>query len=286
MTEMTIILTLGATTVSSTTTLNMDGIMDRIKIADIDNERYYQVPVAFFTNPYYKDLSNDSKLAYAILKNRLILSIKNNWLDNDGAVYIFYTQDKLSEIMNISKRTITNVINQLKENNLIDVVQQGRGLPAKIYVKKLKPNTNASKNDFIESNNKQDTIDEIKEEKQVKEKSKTENKQQEYFSIFWASYPKKVGKGAAEKSWKKIKPTKDLLEKMLNAIETAKQSMQWNKDNGQYIPNPATWLNQKRWEDEIIIDNKYSNKSKNSNNMPSAMTTAQKALDLLEQMGG
>lgn len=286
MTEMTIILTLGATTVSSTTTLNMEGIMDRIKIADIDNERYYQVPVAFFTNPYYKDLSNDSKMAYAILKNRLILSIKNNWLDNDGAVYIFYTQDKLSEIMNISKRTITNVINQLKENNLIDVVQQGRGLPAKIYVKKLKPNTNASKNDFIESNNKQDTIDEIKEEKQVKEKSKTENKQQEYFSIFWASYPKKVGKGAAEKSWKKIKPTKDLLEKMLNAIETAKQSMQWNKDNGQYIPNPATWLNQKRWEDEIIIDNKYSNKSKNSNNMPSAMTTAQKALDLLEQMGG
>lgn len=73
---------------------------------------------------------------------------------------------------------------------------------------------------------------------------------------------------------------------MLNAIEIAKQSMQWNKDNGQYIPNPATWLNQKRWEDEIIIDNKYSNKSKNSNNISSAMTTAQKALDLLEQMGG
>ena len=284
MTERTIILTLGATTVSSTTTLNMEGIMDRIKIADIDNERYYQVPVAFFTNPYYKDLSNDSKLAYAILKNRLILSIKNNWLDNDGAVYIFYTWDKLSEVMNISRRKIADTINQLKEHNLIDVVRQGRGLPAKIYVKKLKPNTNASRNDFIESNNEQE--DEIKEEKQVKEKSKTENKQQEYFSIFWASYPKKVGKGAAEKSWKKIKPTKDLLEKMLNAIETAKQSMQWNKDNGQYIPNPATWLIQKRWEDEIIIDNKYSNKSKNSNNMPSAMTTAQKALDLLEQMGG
>lgn len=284
MTERTIILTLGATTVSSTTTLNMEGIMDRIKIADIDNERYYQVPVAFFTNPYYKDLSNDSKMAYAILKNRLILSIKNNWLDNDGAVYIFYTWDKLSEVMNISRRKIADTINQLKERNLIDVVRQGRGLPAKIYVKKLKPNTNASRNDFIESNNEQE--DEIKEEKQVKEKSKTENKQQEYFSIFWASYPKKVGKGAAEKSWKKIKPTKDLLEKMLNAIEIAKQSMQWNKDNGQYIPNPATWLNQKRWEDEIIIDNKYSNKSKNSNNMPSAMTTAQKALDLLEQMGG
>lgn len=285
MTERTIILTLGATTVSSTTTLNMEGIMDRIKIADIDNERYYQVPVAFFTNPYYRELSSDTKFTYAILKNRLTLSARNNWIDDNGEVYIFFARKNIASILNTTVRTVARIISQLKEYNLIDVVQQGRGLPAKIYVKKLKPNTNASRNDFIESNER-DTIDEIKEEKQVKEKSKTENKQQEYFSIFWASYPKKVGKGAAEKSWKKIKPTKDLLEKMLNAIETAKQSMQWNKDNGQYIPNPATWLNQKRWEDEIIIDNKYSNKSKNSNNMPSAMTTAQKALDLLEQMGG
>lgn len=284
MTEMTIILTLGATTVSSTTTLNMEGIMDRIKIADIDNERYYQVPVAFFTNPYYRELSSDTKFTYAILKNRLTLSARNNWIDDNGEVYIFFARKNIASILNTTVRTVARIISQLKEYNLIDVVQQGRGLPAKIYVKKLKPNINASRNDFIESNNEQE--DEIKEEKQVKEKSKTENKQQEYFSIFWASYPKKVGKGAAEKSWKKIKPTKDLLEKMLNAIEIAKQSMQWNKDNGQYIPNPATWLNQKRWEDEIIIDNKYSNKSKNSNNMPSAMTTAQKALDLLEQMGG
>jgi hypothetical protein len=284
MTETTIILTLGATTVSSTTTLNMEGIMDRIKIADIDNERYYQVPISFFTNPYYRELSSDTKFTYAILKNRLTLSARNNWIDDNGEVYIFFARKNIASILNTTVRTVARIISQLKEYNLIDVVQQGRGLPAKIYVKKLKPNTNASRNDFIESNNEQE--DEIKEEKQVKEKSKTENKQQEYFSIFWASYPKKVGKGAAEKSWKKIKPTKDLLEKMLNAIETAKQSMQWNKDNGQYIPNPATWLNQKRWEDEIIIDNKYSNKSKNSNNMPSAMTTAQKALDLLEQMGG
>lgn len=283
MTERTIILTLGATTVSSTTTLNMEGIMDRIKIADIDNERYYQVPVAFFTNTYYRELSSDTKFTYAILKNRLTLSARNNWIDDNGEVYIFFARKNIASILNTTVRTVARIISQLKEYNLIDVVQQGRGLPAKIYVKKLKPNTNASRNDFIESNNEQE--DEIKEEKQVKEKSKTENKQQEYFSIFWASYPKKVGKGAAEKSWKKIKPTKDLLEKMLNAIETAKQSMQWNKDNGQYIPNPATWLNQKRWEDEIIIDNKYSNKSKNSNNTPSAMTTAQKALDLLEQMG-
>lgn len=67
---------------------------------------------------------------------------------------------------------------------------------------------------------------------------------------FWEAYPKKSGKGAAEKSFKKIKPNKELFEKMMNALETAKVCKQWKADNGQFIPYPATWLNQKRWEDE------------------------------------
>lgn len=70
------------------------------------------------------------------------------------------------------------------------------------------------------------------------------------FEIFWRSYPKKVGKGAAETVFKRIKPDDALLTTMLNAISKAKTSPQWTKDGGQYIPNPATWLNQRRWEDE------------------------------------
>ena len=70
------------------------------------------------------------------------------------------------------------------------------------------------------------------------------------FLEFWKVYPKKVGKGAAERSFKKYKPDDVLLAVMLKAIETQKKSRQWQRDSGQYIPNPATWLNQKRWEDE------------------------------------
>lgn len=70
------------------------------------------------------------------------------------------------------------------------------------------------------------------------------------FSNFWQAYPKKVGKGAAEKAFKKYKPDDVLLDAMLNALSVQKQSDQWKKDGGQFIPNPATWLNQKRWEDE------------------------------------
>ncbi|MDR2513878.1 MAG: hypothetical protein LBD02_01570 [Christensenellaceae bacterium] len=74
--------------------------------------------------------------------------------------------------------------------------------------------------------------------------------QQSHFDEFWASYPKKVGKEAARKAWNRIKPDKALRERIAAAIATAKESQQWNRENGRFIPNPATWLNQGRWDDE------------------------------------
>jgi hypothetical protein len=69
-----------------------------------------------------------------------------------------------------------------------------------------------------------------------------------YFDVFWKAYPKKVGKGAAETSWARAKINGEF-DSVLAALELQKQSDQWRKDDGQFIPNPATWLNQKRWED-------------------------------------
>lgn len=71
------------------------------------------------------------------------------------------------------------------------------------------------------------------------------------FNAFWIIYPKKVGKGAAHKSWKKLKPSKELQQKILTAVEQQKKSIQWQKDDGQFVPNPATWLNQCRWDDTL-----------------------------------
>ena len=68
------------------------------------------------------------------------------------------------------------------------------------------------------------------------------------FADFWSAYPKKVGKGAALKAFKKLKASAYPL--LVPAIERQKRSAQWQKDGGQYIPNPATWLNQERWLDE------------------------------------
>ena len=72
------------------------------------------------------------------------------------------------------------------------------------------------------------------------------------FDLFWKEYPRKKTKGQAEKAWEKIKPSNGLLEIILEKLEEAKASVDWKKDNGQFIPYPATWLNGRGWEDEHI----------------------------------
>lgn len=71
------------------------------------------------------------------------------------------------------------------------------------------------------------------------------------FDEFWISYPKKVGKGAAEKAWAKLKPD---LQQVLSAVLRQKNTDQWRKDGGQFIPHPSTWLNEKRWLDHVEVN--------------------------------
>jgi len=71
------------------------------------------------------------------------------------------------------------------------------------------------------------------------------------FDHFWQKYPNKVAKANALKVWKKMKPDGSLLAKILASLEVAKNSDGWKKDDGRFIPHPTTWLNGRRWEDEI-----------------------------------
>jgi len=77
--------------------------------------------------------------------------------------------------------------------------------------------------------------------------------QAELFDEFWQTYPKerRTGKGAVVKAWMKIGVDALLSARMVQALEKLKLTEQWNRDGGKYIPMPATWLNQRRWEDDI-----------------------------------
>lgn len=77
-------------------------------------------------------------------------------------------------------------------------------------------------------------------------KTKTESGYTDDFETFWAKYPRKTGKGAAFASWKKSKAA---LKDVMNALEWQVRQDQWTKSDGQFIPMPSTYLNQRRWED-------------------------------------
>lgn len=73
---------------------------------------------------------------------------------------------------------------------------------------------------------------------------------EEAFESFWKEYPNRKGKGKAREAFKKaIKKTG--ISTMVEAVRKQRQGSQWKKDEGRYIPYPATWLNQERWEDEV-----------------------------------
>ena len=86
----------------------------------------------------------------------------------------------------------------------------------------------------------------------------TLGRKEEQFNSFWEVYPKKVGKQAARRAFDKIPSS--VYPKLVPAVEAQKNGYQWTKDGGAYIPNPATWLNQGRWDDEILEEPVVGNK--------------------------
>ncbi len=73
----------------------------------------------------------------------------------------------------------------------------------------------------------------------------------EPFRQFWQSYPRKVSKAEAEKAYRKLKPDQSLQATLLAAVALQAKSQEWTKDGGQFVPHASTWLNQRRWEDQL-----------------------------------
>ena len=77
------------------------------------------------------------------------------------------------------------------------------------------------------------------------------------FAEFWASYPRKVGKYAVQVKWVKL-GCDAFADRILASVQQQKRGEQWRKDNGRFIPNPETWLNQGRWDDEVAASGSFS----------------------------
>lgn len=101
-------------------------------------ERYYELPKVLFENEAYQEMRLDVKVAYAILKDRLKLSMKNNWIDEEGLYYLVYSNSKLMSILGCSKSTLLKIKKQLAEYGLMREVQQSTStdgnLANRIYI--------------------------------------------------------------------------------------------------------------------------------------------------------
>lgn len=80
---------------------------------------YYQLPKVLFTSEFYKNMSNDSKIAYAMLQDRCEYSIQNNWIDQDGHIYFIFTRNELMDILGCKENKIAKIKKELKDKNLL-----------------------------------------------------------------------------------------------------------------------------------------------------------------------
>lgn len=95
---------------------------------------FYRLPKALITDPRFKDISNSAKLLYGLMLDRMSLSARSGWFDDENRVYIKYSVKSIMEDMNCSKMTAVGLLKELQGIGLVDVVQRN-GLANIIYVK-------------------------------------------------------------------------------------------------------------------------------------------------------
>ena len=101
---------------------------------DIINDQYYKFPKSFIFNPKYAKLPSTAMIIYAMLRDRLSLSLQNGYWDEDGRAFVYFTQDELAALFHVTRQAISKSLKALKNVGLIETKRQGLTKPNKIYV--------------------------------------------------------------------------------------------------------------------------------------------------------
>lgn len=106
------------------------------RISDVVNDEFLRFPLTLLANPEYKDMSLEAKFIYSLLLNRLTLSQKNGWINEDNEVYLIYTREDAAAMLNISYKKTIAAFRELIGKGLLYEKRQGRGYPNLLYVLK------------------------------------------------------------------------------------------------------------------------------------------------------
>lgn len=91
---------------------------------DYESEQFafYRIPKVLFTDEYFRNLSSDAKVLYGLMLDRMALSIRNNWVDNEGKVYIIFTLEQVMEYMNCGKDKGVKILAELDTDKGIGLI--------------------------------------------------------------------------------------------------------------------------------------------------------------------
>lgn len=120
------------------------------KINDVLNESFIRLPLAIIANPKYRGLSSDAKILYSLLCNRLRLSQLNNWVNDNGEVYLIYTREQAAKVLGISYKTAIKTFKELIGIGLLFEERRGKSLANHLYLSKPEECDIPQTNDFNE----------------------------------------------------------------------------------------------------------------------------------------
>ena len=233
-----------------------------------DNKTYYYMRLKehFFDSDELVMLENMPK---GYIYSNILLKLYLKSLKRNGKLMLSdtmpYNVDILAKVIRHNVKDVKTALEIFKELGLVEIIDNGA-----IYMTKIQNYIGKSSTEADRKRQYREQIerDKCPDKSQDKGEDKTEDKCPDKstpeieiekdidldirscaFETFWNAYPKKKAKAAAEKAFKRIKVDDTLLTTMLSALEIQKRSKQWQ--DKQFIPYPATWLNQRRWEDEM-----------------------------------
>ena len=119
--------------------------MNAIKLSEIIKYQYYSMPKELF-NGVYNTLSLEAKMIYTLFIDRLELSKKNNWINENGEVYLVFKREDIAKKLSLTDKTVSKSIKELKNLNLVFEERRGLGKPNLIYIGKLNSEIQDTKN--------------------------------------------------------------------------------------------------------------------------------------------
>jgi hypothetical protein len=168
--------------------------------------------------------------------------------------YCWASNQYFADLYEVDKTTVSGWIGQLKTRGYLTVQLEYKEGSKQILNRYMKINGEGI--DEITKTSFQKDVDPI--DQKTKGNTKTNTKTNitvnnvDDFDSFWKFYPRKASKEAARKAWAKLRPDQHIMQMIADNVRERVEKGEWRKDNQSFILHASTYLNQKRWEDEVL----------------------------------